>query len=345
MRCTRSRTNSSSGIGETDFVLLQSSPVGHMHWQPVSISVAGNSESLSDHSSRCSSQQPSPIPERKTSTSSTQSLPKPAEKPSKRHVVIRTDYTETNPRVSLSTTNTTVMYEQKVSNKTPLLHEYKHTASQTKSRPSSLPLKPSLRNRSKSIDNSQKDEKKEKKSFESLHRLKEKLLYSSPDLNETSDNESTPLVSEVSTPSKSGQSSEAKTSSSKSFPLSPESQRSLSPEKPLTKFTRSEMNLTETTELSPTGAFSDSQIFLDNQDTYGANDYPLTPDYYHERKRTLSDGTSTSVSAYLVSLDHSHSNHSIHSCSQSSGHLSRQNALDSEENLTDVYCEPGSKKD
>lgn len=56
----RSRTNSSSGIGETDFVLLQSSPVGHMHWQPVSISIGGYSESLSEHSSRCNSQPPSP---------------------------------------------------------------------------------------------------------------------------------------------------------------------------------------------------------------------------------------------------------------------------------------------
>lgn len=59
-RGNRSRTNSSSGLGETDFVLLQSSPVGHMHWQPVSISIAGYSESLSEHSSRCSSQPPSP---------------------------------------------------------------------------------------------------------------------------------------------------------------------------------------------------------------------------------------------------------------------------------------------
>lgn len=57
---SRSRTNSSSGLGETDFVLLQSSPVGHMHWHPISISVQGTSESLSDHSSRCSSQPPSP---------------------------------------------------------------------------------------------------------------------------------------------------------------------------------------------------------------------------------------------------------------------------------------------
>lgn len=57
---SRSRTNSASGIGETDFVLLQSSPVSHMHWQPISISIQGTSESLSEHSSRCSSQLPSP---------------------------------------------------------------------------------------------------------------------------------------------------------------------------------------------------------------------------------------------------------------------------------------------
>lgn len=58
----RSRTNSACGLIETDFVLLQSSPIGpnNTHWQPISISIGGNSESLSDHSSRCSSQPPSP---------------------------------------------------------------------------------------------------------------------------------------------------------------------------------------------------------------------------------------------------------------------------------------------
>lgn len=53
----RSRSNSTSGFGETDFVMLQASPIGH--WQPVSISIQGNSESLSE-SSRCSSLLPSP---------------------------------------------------------------------------------------------------------------------------------------------------------------------------------------------------------------------------------------------------------------------------------------------
>ncbi|KAL1500913.1 hypothetical protein ABEB36_006332 [Hypothenemus hampei] len=58
----------SCALGETNFVLLQSSPVGHMHWQPVQISVSGCAENLSDNSSKCSiSQPPSPVEERKLS--------------------------------------------------------------------------------------------------------------------------------------------------------------------------------------------------------------------------------------------------------------------------------------
>lgn len=58
IKSNRSRTNSTSGVGETDFVMLQSSPIGY--WQPISISVHGNAESLSDHSSHGNSQPPSP---------------------------------------------------------------------------------------------------------------------------------------------------------------------------------------------------------------------------------------------------------------------------------------------
>ncbi|KAJ8917768.1 hypothetical protein NQ315_010674 [Exocentrus adspersus] len=350
-RGCRSRTNSSCGIGETDFVLLQSSPIGHMHWQPVTISIAGNSESLSEHSSRCNSQPPSPITERRLSSSTRLSNLKSGENPNKgRHVVIRTDCSDSNQRVCISTHNSSVMYENQDSNRTPLLYEYKPTSSQTKPRPNSLnlvkneskPLRPSMRNRSKSIDASQKEEKKERKSFEKLLILKEKLLHSSPELNETSDNESTPLVSEVSTPSKSGQSSEVKSTSSKSFPLSPISQKSLSPDKPLTKYTRSEQNLTDTTDVSPTTAFSDSNIFVDPH-YGGGNNCVISPGNYRERRRTMSEDTNASVSLYLGSIGQS--NVSLHSCSQSSGQLSRQNALDSEENLTDIYCEPGSRND
>ncbi|XP_072386697.1 uncharacterized protein Arms isoform X3 [Diabrotica undecimpunctata] len=330
----RSRTNSTSGIGETDFILLQSSPVGHMHWQPISIGVAGNSESLSDHSSRCSSQPPSPVPERKISVGSMgkYSNLKSSENSSKgRHVVIKTELPDTPPRICISTTKASVSYE------TPLLQEHKTTASQTKQRPSSLNFHKGerrLRTRSKSIDNSPKGEKRETKiNLDTLHRLKEKLLHSSPDLNETSDNESTPLVSEVSTPSKSGHSSEIRTPSSRSYPLSPVSQKSLSPEK-TPKVTRSEQNLTDATELSQTNVFSEG--FTEGMGDQSNN--------YAERRRTISDDIGSSVSLYLGSIERSCSNFSVPS-SQSSGRLSRQDNVESQENLTDIYCDPGSKND
>ena len=58
---TRSRANSSSGvIGDTDFVILQSSPISNLHWQPISISVQGNTESISEQNSRCNSPLHSP---------------------------------------------------------------------------------------------------------------------------------------------------------------------------------------------------------------------------------------------------------------------------------------------
>lgn len=281
------------------------------------------------------------VPERKISVGSKQSSLKTGDNSNRtRKVVIKTDYTTLNAR------NINANISESISNKTPLLQEYRHAASQTKQRPTSLNLMrsdKSLRTaagkiRSKSIDNGQREERREekrdKKSFESLHRLKEKLLHSNPELNETSDNESTPLVSEVSTPSRSGQeSSELRTSSSKSFPLSPVSQKSHSPEK-VSKYTRSEQNFTDTTELtSPT-----AEDFKGNS---GANDYSITP----MRRRTLSDDNSTSLSIYLGSLEPSISNVSLQSCTPSPGHLSRQDALDSDEHFTDVYCDPGSRRD
>ncbi|XP_056641807.1 kinase D-interacting substrate of 220 kDa B isoform X1 [Diorhabda sublineata] len=339
-RGCRSRTNSTSGMGETDFILLQSSPVGHMHWHPISISVAGNSESLSDHSSRCSSQPPSPVSERKISVNSMtkHSNLKSNENVSKgRHVIIKTDYSETAPRISISTTKASVSYETLVTNKTPLLQGHSNNmGSHSKQRPSSLNFnkndgrRAKFKTRSKSIDNSPKGEKRDKINFDTLHRLKEKLLHSTPDLNDTSDNESTPLVSEVSTPSKSGHSSEIKTPSSRSYPLSPSSQKSLSPEKP--KMTRSELNI---------GDADDSSIAQDISDGFTERKANQRS-YYGERRRTMSDEISNSVSMHL--MERSSSNLSVRS-SQSSGRLSRQNALDSLENLTDIYCHPGSKDD
>ncbi|XP_072386705.1 uncharacterized protein Arms isoform X11 [Diabrotica undecimpunctata] len=274
------------------------------------------------------------VPERKISVGSMgkYSNLKSSENSSKgRHVVIKTELPDTPPRICISTTKASVSYE------TPLLQEHKTTASQTKQRPSSLNFHKGerrLRTRSKSIDNSPKGEKRETKiNLDTLHRLKEKLLHSSPDLNETSDNESTPLVSEVSTPSKSGHSSEIRTPSSRSYPLSPVSQKSLSPEK-TPKVTRSEQNLTDATELSQTNVFSEG--FTEGMGDQSNN--------YAERRRTISDDIGSSVSLYLGSIERSCSNFSVPS-SQSSGRLSRQDNVESQENLTDIYCDPGSKND
>lgn len=239
------------------------------------------------------------------------------------------------------------MYENK-----PTEHP---SQSQSKPRPSSLGLaqkesKPhrlSLRSRSKSIDNSnnfKRDHIKEK-NRDKFQRLREKLLQSSPDLNEASDNESTPLVSEVSSPSnKSGQSSEPKTSDS--FPLSPTSQKSLTPDRELRKHTRSEQNLTETPDYSPFHPpLSDSDnCGGDKTNTHGPTYVEPLLEHGKARTRTLSDDSNSSLTGFLSNMhlneDVTNSNCSLHSYSHSSGHLSRQDAMDSDEELTDVYCNP-----
>jgi hypothetical protein len=228
-----------------------------------------------------------------------------------------------------------VIFNQDETTKTPLLQEFNITQ-----RPNSLQLlkneskqtRPLMRNRSKSIDG---QKKKTNKNFEKLQRLKEKLLHSSPELNENaSDNESTPLVSEVSTPSKSGQSSDIKSSNSnsESFPLSPILQKNVSPEVKHRQ-TRSEQNLTDTTDVSPVLSFHDN-IYLSNIGS-GSGGNSLSPKHA-PLTRTMSE--STSISGIISSC----SNVSLHSGknSQSSGHLSRQNALDSEEDIADCYCDP-----
>ncbi|XP_076265241.1 ankyrin repeat-rich membrane spanning isoform X2 [Rhynchophorus ferrugineus] len=311
----RSRTNSVAGMGETDFVLLQSSPVGHLHWQPVSISIAGFSESLSDHSSRCSSQPPSPVQERKSMPDTIKG----------RHVIIKAD--PEAQKVSISSNNATVIYET---------HPGK---GQIRPRPSSLGLMQrdarsqkvlSTRTRSKSIDHSQIPRKEKKICLDKLQKFREKLLQSSPELNENSDNESTPLVSEVSSPSnKSGESSDPKTSESVSLSLS---QRTPSPDLNQRKYTRSEQNLSHSPEYSPFHApLSDNA----GQESTCLNSY-------RTRSRTMSGDSNSSVKAFLNNMDTKEDSNSssIHSFSHSSGHLSRQNAMDSDENLTDVYCHP-----
>ncbi|CAH0555432.1 unnamed protein product [Brassicogethes aeneus] len=311
VRAMRSRTNSACALGETDFVLLQSSPIGHMHWQPVGYSIGGQSGSLSDLSSRCSwsSQPPSPVAERRPSSLKSEDFTKKG-----RHVFIKAEYSDNTPRVGISSNNSLALYENVEGKK----QEYKTTASQTKPRPNSLYLikhdtKQRHRNRSKSIDNTLK---KKESGFEKLNKFKDKLLHSSPELNENSDNESTPLVSEVSSPSKSGQSSDVKTSESNSVAVSPSPTPDVQRQQ-----TRSEMNLTEQAEES----------------LGGADGLRFSPSEFR-RTRTMSDCTNSSISAFLGSIGHSNSNYSVHSKSSAgSGHLSRQNALESEENLENVY--------
>lgn len=206
-----------------------------------------------------------------------------------------------------------------------------NVASQTKSRPVVLTLFKSdtkttkfSRNRSKSIDYNPKTTTKPEKnsSFEKIHKLKEKLLQSSPDLSENiSDNESTPLVSEISSPSVS-EGAKTSSSASSSFPLSPLSQKSLSPSR-----NKSEQNLPNAAELN----------MIVTQ--CGSN----TEFSKYRRSRTASD----SLSNYSISPLLTESSFSLNTISHSSLHLSRQDALDDEnaesDILTDVYCDPHDK--
>lgn len=214
-------------------------------------------------------------------------------------------------RVSISSSDATVAYETTQSK-----------SLESHQRPSSLNLgqKPSrmlLRTRSKSIDNSSKRIYSTKdKSRDKLQRFREKILQSSPDLNETSD-ESTPLVSEVSSPS--NKSSDLKTTSgSERIPLT------------VIEF------ISENNSKSEENKTSEPEHQEDNKSN--------SPDY-KPRTRTRSDDSDSSLTGFLQTIqtkeEISASNCSLQSLSPGSGHLSRQDALDSEENLTDVYCNPG----
>lgn len=240
--------------------------------------------------------------------------------------------------VVIKTETSTSFYTDGTTSKSSQNQELKNTP-QAGARPASLHLIKTdtkhvryTRNRSKSIDyNTQKKAKNEKTlTIEKLHKLKEKLLNSSPELTENvSDNESTPLVSEMSSPSASAKTS---SSASSSFPLSPLSQKSTSPDGKQVKV-KSEQNLKEATE---------SHSFL----------YPffckpsehkivtLSPDEVRTRYRTVSDSASN-CSTSPLSCEGNADSHSPGS--HTSLHLYRQDALDSQEVLTDVYCDPELK--
>ncbi|KRT81831.1 hypothetical protein AMK59_5196 [Oryctes borbonicus] len=361
-RSTRSRTNSTSGIGETDFVILQASPVGSLHWQPVGISIHGNTECLSDQSSMCSSPQYSPVSERSRANSmkmsllsSNQDTNEPVRRP--KHVVIKTESLDNSKSKML------VYYEAKPTTKTALLQEYK-TSSQ--GRPSTLQLKNErmmkTRCRSKSIDNSQKKIPRQS-SASFTHKLKEKFLHSSPELNENaSDNESTPLVS-------------SSTKTSNSIQLSPLSIQSITPDKDI---------LHSSPELNENASDNESTPLVSSS-TKTSNSIPLSPlsiqsitpdkdseshgiDKEHRNislsnlsgPESISDNLSPDIKPRLRTmsdcgdairyLDHpkqvGESSVSIYSQSSQSGlQLSRQDALDSEDvGSPDVYyVEPARK--
>ncbi|XP_050303117.1 kinase D-interacting substrate of 220 kDa B isoform X3 [Anthonomus grandis grandis] len=311
-RGARTRKSSNSSVGETDFVLLQSS--GHAHWHPVSICISGNTDTVSDISSKSSnSQEESPVQERRYSVDS-----KPTQEPKGRHVVIKTD--NEAHTVSISSSSNSAVYEN-----------YSHKRPTKKDRPTHITLIQKetkqrfvpARHRSKSIDNSHKKDRYKEKvtNIETLQRLTGKLFQSNSDLNEHSDNESTPLVSEVSSPSIKS-CSEAKTSISDNDPLSP---LPLIVDKPA----RGDQNGSGTTYLSHFG------------DNYADK---AGESCGRERSRTFSGNLESSLlncsKEFDVEKHISGSCDSLQRLSPALSDTSAEHVMESQEKLPDVYCDP-----
>lgn len=279
-----------------------------------------------------------------------------------KHVIINTDNNQTNK---------TATNEFKYSYKTPLLlQEHKNASSQTQvttlsgkstitaggmkgtttKRPVSLYFKHdakgnkySARIRSHSIDNTVSDVKEKRKcpSLEKLHKLREKFFLSSNDIREnpTDDDESTPLVSELSSPITISPDDRSSHSLSSSDPLSPYVNKTINQlDRPTTSANYKKIN--------EQNKFDNKQISLkDNSLTQSYNLSSSSLDITLSRPRTMSECTDSSLSLLgsnfkLINT----SNVSLHSKgSQSSCHLSRQDALESEEYLPDVYCDPSNK--
>lgn len=252
--------------------------------------------------------------------------------PKKKHVVIKTD----------DMSNESIV-ETKFTNKLPLLYDHKNVSSQTTltKRPVSLYLKHdvkgnkySTRIRSHSIDHTDYNTRDKRKypSLEKLHKLREKFLQSEVVENPT-DDESTPLVSELSSPITISPDEHSSRSLSSSDPLSPCINKSKI--KILDRPTNLNLNQRKYKENLANKESTSSQIDLD---TFSPNSRP----------RTYSESTDSSLSFSSNIKLLSASNVSLHSSkgSQSSNNnqLSRQDAVDSlDEHLTDVYCVPTRK--
>lgn len=170
-----------------------------------------------------------------------------------------------------------------------------------------------------------------------MHRLKERFLQSNPDVKDNqTDDESTPLVSDISSPttlSPDEKSSHSLSSSDPPFSPSVKKPKKLDKQKQINLRQRrfSEQNMINVKDI-----VSNLGQTQQNDSDSPSIDIPLSS------PRTISESTDGSVSLNNKLL--SASNISLHSKgSQSSGHLSRQDALESDENLTDVYCDPGKK--
>ncbi|KAF5290012.1 hypothetical protein FQR65_LT11678 [Abscondita terminalis] len=306
-KISRSRSQSTAGIEETDYVILQSSPIGYLHWQPIGLSVHGNTESLSDHSSHGNSQPSSPVSERQRRYGRADSIE--IQRRGSRHVVIRADH-------SLDLAN----YESK------------------KTKPNSLHLirdgksKPLYRSRSKSID---VDGRRSIQSKSTLDKIKEKLLHSNPDLNDETDTESTPLVSQLTSPF----TSPGYTSSSTPESAPHSESRVQITNKYCVPFIKNasgsyEFNLVN----EGTRTISDTSI---------DENFPRTS-WYNEsqgRSRTMSECADSSAGYVFEpgSRSLTISNVSLFKSSQSLNALHRQDALDSEENIPDIYCDPETR--
>lgn len=195
---------------------------------------------------------------------------------------------------------------------------------------------PKHRKRSQSIDIPHKSNQNKKHNFDKIQKLKEKLLSSNPDVdvNDHDDNESTPLVSELSSCNVSPDRRGSPSSSSSKSPVSP----IYKPRKiKSTTQTRSELNLTDITELSPSTSLQENSIFgVKYIEDLNTVDQPRI------RLRTMSECVESSPLLGSLSKLLTASNISLFSQrSQGSSHLVRQTALDSKENMND-YLEPES---
>ena len=267
---------------------------------------------------------------------SSTNIPETSTDPSRRqkHVLIRTDSSgKSAAKTGVCSDLQTISLASSKTSLPNIPVDQRYVPSQT--RPSSLYIKNEckapreyMKVRSKSIDQQQNSKKAKHSSLEKLYKFKEKLLYSTPDLNDDcSEDESTPLVSDHSTSTK----------SSDGIPLSPLS-TVCSPMETAKYDARSEQKLTDITEVSSTASYRESSFYNPSKVESSGDD--SSPEKIKSRIRTISESTDASVS--LVGVDHKLKSAGN---SQNSLHLSRQDAIESDGSVADdIYCDPNGRE-